>query len=242
MILWAASFRTRPEKETSTMTIVYLIRHCEATGNIDGTFQGWTDNSITERGKQQLKALEQRFAAISLDAVYTSDLQRAYLTGCAVKGAHEIPILTCQNLREIHGGKWEGLTWEQIGQRYAEELYTWRHVPEQHQCPGGESFAQVRERMSDAVLNIVKNHPGQSVAIASHGAALRCYLSALQGYPLDRLYESGVLMDNTAVSKVQFHSDGSHHICYLADNSHLAAGDLSTLAHTHKPWLPTQSH
>lgn len=223
------------------MTTVYLIRHCEASGNIDGTFQGWTDNSITERGKQQLKALEQRFATVPLDAVYTSDLQRAYLTGCAVKGVHEIPIITRRDLREINGGEWEGLTWEQIEQGYPDDLYTWRHAPERHQCPGGESFAQVQQRMTDAVLDIVKKHPGQSVAIASHGAALRCYLSALQGYSLDRLYESGMLMDNTAVNKVEFASNGKCHICYLADNSHLTAGDLSTLAHTKKPWLPTQS-
>lgn len=221
------------------MTTVYLIRHCEATGNIHATFQGWSDNPITERGKRQLAALQQRFAHVALDAVYTSDLQRAWLTGCAAKGARDIPIAACTALREIHGGKWEGLTWQEIEAGYADTaFYTWRCAPERHCCPGGESFAQVQQRMMRCIAEIVEKHPGQVVAIASHGAALRCYLCALQGHPLDKLYESDIRMDNTAVSKVEFYPDGSHHICYLADNSHLQADDLSTLAHVERPWAP----
>lgn len=217
------------------MTTVYFVRHCEAEGNLNNTFQGWCDKDITQRGALQLRALARRFAEIPLDAVYTSDLKRAYKTGEAVRGNREIPLMVEPGLREINGGLWEGLPWAEIIRRWPEEYHSWHHDPAHHCCPDGNSFVEVADRVTACVLGLVKENPGKTIAMASHGMALKCCLSRLLGYPMERLYDVP-LADNTAVSKIEFHEDGTHQICYMSDNSHLLEEDLSTLAHVDQWW------
>ena len=62
------------------MTKLYVIRHAEAEGNIYRRIHGHYDSRITSNGLRQIRALERRFAAVPIDAVYASDLNRAMLT------------------------------------------------------------------------------------------------------------------------------------------------------------------
>lgn len=59
------------------MTSIYLIRHAEAEGNLFRRAQGHWNGKITARGKLQIDALAERFKDTRLDAVYSSDLDRA---------------------------------------------------------------------------------------------------------------------------------------------------------------------
>ena len=83
------------------LTRVFLVRHCQASGNLDGVFQGSIDTDITQTGQQQLEQLRERFRLQKLDAVYTSPLLRARLTADAVNFYHGLPVRIEQDLREI---------------------------------------------------------------------------------------------------------------------------------------------
>lgn len=160
------------------MTTIYLVRHCEAMGNINRIFQGHTDEEISENGRMQLEKLAERFRGIHLDAVYSSPLKRAYHTAEAVNRYHRLPIHTDGRLMEINGG---------IGRRspggaaelYPSEWEDWSERPWRFEAEGGEPMREVYRRMAEALTDIAAAHPGEAVAAASHGCAIRTALSGL---------------------------------------------------------------
>ena len=81
------------------MTTIYLVRHCEAYGNINRVFQGHIDSEISDNGRRQLERLTERFRDIPLDAVVSSPLKRAYLTAQAINGGRGLPVETDERLK-----------------------------------------------------------------------------------------------------------------------------------------------
>ena len=93
------------------MTTMYLIRHAEAEGNLYRIAQGQDDSNLTDRGWRQVRALEERFADIHIDAVYSSDLYRTCATASALFLPKGLPLHKRRDLREICVGEWERRTW-----------------------------------------------------------------------------------------------------------------------------------
>ena len=111
------------------LTTIYLVRHCEAMGNINRIFQGHTDEEISDNGRLQLEKLAERFRDIHLDALYSSPLKRAYRTAEAVNRYHQLPIHTDERLIEINGGHWEEKPWEALPELYPDEWAAWSCRP-----------------------------------------------------------------------------------------------------------------
>jgi len=210
------------------MTTIYLIRHAEAEGNLYRIAHGHYDGLITDRGYRQIDALRRRFADIPIDAVYSSDLFRARTTAAAIYVPKHLPLHTDPALREVHLGVWEGHTWEELGRKYPQQMYNFNKQVDLWQVPESETAAQARDRELDALRRIVRDNPGKTVAVFSHGAVLRIVLAALQGIPLNEVGDTGH-SDNTAVSLVKAEGD-TFRVIYRDDNSHLAAAGLSTFA------------
>lgn len=144
------------------MTTIYLVRHCEAMGNINRIFQGHTDEEISENGRMQLERLAERFRGIHLDAVYSSPLKRAYHTAEAVNRYHRLPIHTDGRLMEINGGHWEEKPWEALPELYPSEWEDWSERPWRFEAEGGEPMREVYRRMAEALTDIAAAHPGGS--------------------------------------------------------------------------------
>ncbi|MEG1918558.1 MAG: histidine phosphatase family protein, partial [Oscillospiraceae bacterium] len=98
------------------MTTIYLIRHAEAEGNLYRIAHGQYDSILTDRGLAQVEALQQRFADIPVDAVYSSDLRRACQTAAALFVPKGLPLQKRRDLREVSMGVWEQKTWGEIEQ------------------------------------------------------------------------------------------------------------------------------
>ena len=208
------------------MTTLYLIRHAEAEGNLYRVAQGQCDSIITDRGYQQIAALAKRFESVPIDAVYSSDLTRTCITAGAIANTQHLPIQKRWDLREVCVGDWEEKTWGEIGEREAEQLGLFNARPDLWQVPGGESMAAVRDRMLSALKEIARENDGKTVAVFSHGCALRLALGALEGYELSELGKTSH-GDNTAVSKLEY-DNGELKVIFRDDNSHVTA--LSTFA------------
>lgn len=208
------------------MTRIFLIRHAEAEGNLYRRIQGWYDGLITENGRRQIAALEERFRTIPVDAVYSSDLTRTMTTAGAVCKPKSLPLFTDVALREVHMGWWEDRPWAEIRRTDPEEFGQFRAASPAWKVSGGESLDEVRQRVGKALRRIALRHDGQTVAVFSHGTAIRNALTWLEGKPvegcLDRPHG-----DNTAVSLVEFHGEDAR-IVFENDNSHLPE-DISTL-------------
>ncbi|SMC77381.1 bifunctional histidine phosphatase family protein/GNAT family N-acetyltransferase [Papillibacter cinnamivorans] len=209
------------------MTKVYLIRHAEAEGNLYRRIHGHYDSLVTENGKRQIEALRRRFASIPVDAVYSSDLTRTRTTAEAIYIPRSLTLTTKRELREIHMGSWEDKTWGEVVREDPESMDRFVHHPLQWGVPGSESFLDMQRRMARSVSEIAERHPDQTVAVFSHGTAIRSVLCHFSERRPEEVY-SIAHSDNTGVSLLEFH-EGKARIVYQNDNSHLDQ-EISTFA------------
>ncbi len=208
------------------VTTIYLVRHCEARGNIDREFHGSFDSDITEGGKEQLRRLSERFRDIPIDALYSSPLKRAHLTAQAINRHHGLPIAFDDRLKELCGGLWERNLWAELPTLFPESSEAWGNRPHEFEAPEGETMRELYNRMREALCDIAAANEGKTIAVASHGCAIRNALCwALTG-DITRLSDIP-WCDNTAVSVFRF-EDGDVTVPLYNDSSHLDA-ETSTL-------------
>lgn len=206
------------------MTTIYLVRHCEAEGNVQRVFQGRIDREISENGARQLDCLSQRFRNVHLDAIYSSPLIRARKTAEALNRGKHLPIRFDDRLKELDGGCWEGKSWADFPILYPDDSKTWLQEPWRFHAEGGEAMTAVYARMAEMLTEIALSYPQQTVAVASHGCAIRNALCWARGLPIEKL-NTIEWCDNTAVSVLEW--DGRMHVRLENDNTHLDA-DAST--------------
>lgn len=209
------------------MTTVYLVRHAEAEGNLYRRIHGWYDALITDNGFRQIKALEERFRNIHIDAVWSSDLYRTMTTARAVYLPKGLALQTDPGLRELGMGEWEDRPWGEVRRHQPVELDRFNATSPDWRVGQSESFDHLGERMEATVRRLVLQYPDQTIALFSHGMAIRQLLGRVRGIPPEdwRAMPHG---DNTAVSCLTW--DGARlSVTMEHDNSHLSE-DISTLA------------
>ena len=160
-------------------TKVYLVRHGATEWNQTKRAQGHADIPLSQAGRRQASAIASELAHFELDAVYSSDLERALDTAAPIAAAHGLEVHVDPGFREIDQGEWEGLTTDEIKERWPD---LW--VPKRHYCPrpGGESPQQVRERALAALTRAVKANPDGAIAVVSHGGTIRWISAEALGY------------------------------------------------------------
>lgn len=214
------------------VTKMYLVRHAEAEGNAREFFQGNIDTVLTEKGEAQLECLAARFAEIPLEAVYTSPFQRAKLTAEAVNRAHQLPISPEYDLREINGGEWEGRAWADLPAAFPLQYAAWTQRMWAFAAPNGDTMPDVYERMQRIMVKIARENAGKTIAVVSHGCALRNFLAFAEFHRIEGLPDVG-WSDNTAVSLVEYDCDaGTWKLIFKNDSTHLPPA-LSTLRSSH---------
>ncbi|MCM1022698.1 MAG: bifunctional histidine phosphatase family protein/GNAT family N-acetyltransferase [Prevotella sp.] len=209
------------------MTKIYLVRHAEAMGNVEEFFQGRTDCEVSPRGEKQLECVAEFFKDIPIESIYSSPLKRTVATAEAVNKYRNLPIITDEGLIEINGGVWEGKPWAELPQRYPAEYDLWKNRMEDFYIEGGEKMTEVFARMKKTVDKIAVQNDGRTIAVVSHGCALRNFLCYAMGRPISSLKDVG-WSDNTAVSLVEYDC-GVPRIIFKNSNGHLPA-ELSTLS------------
>lgn len=158
---------------------IYIIRHGESKANALNIFLGHGDMDLSERGYLQAQLTAKYLSKLPIDAIYSSDLLRAYHTAEATSKLTGVPIIKDKNLREINGGKWEFMPYEQILEKYKQSFTVWYTDFLNARCDGGESTLEVQERISKTMTEIAKNNPDKNVLVFSHGATIRCFMEYL---------------------------------------------------------------
>jgi broad specificity phosphatase PhoE len=202
------------------MTRLILIRHCEAEGNHKRIFQGHTDADVSENGRTQLELLSLRCRNMPIDIMYSSPLKRAYATAQAVNRFHNLPISIEPGLIEINGGDWEGKPWSSLPDLYPEAAKAWNMAPWDFIPPNGEAMRDVYSRIWDTISRLIKENPDKTVAVASHGCAIRNFLCHVLHHSILRLNEVD-WCDNTALNIIDFDSQMNPTVILLNDASHL---------------------
>ena len=203
------------------MTTIYFCRHGEATGNVNFTFQGSTDNPLTENGRKQCELLAQRLKATHIDYIYTSPLCRAWETGKIINEYHNVRLIVDNAFQEVCCGAMEDYDMLDLHDDFPEAMYLWDHEPWNFKAPmGDDSIAKRFEAMQVALRRLAKNHPGQTVLIASHGGELRLFNCIAQGLDITHIGEMG-WGDNTCLSCAEFDEEGNSRLIFKNDVSHV---------------------
>jgi probable phosphoglycerate mutase len=160
-------------------TILYLVRHGETDWNATGRWQGHTDVPLNERGLQQARLLAQRLLdeGVRFDAIYSSDLTRAYQTAWEIGSLLKVAVQLWPPLREIDMGAWSGLTREEIHARYPDEYTRLERGEDIRRGINGETKAAMRQRVTHSVEAMVAQHPEETLALVTHGGPVRALVS-----------------------------------------------------------------
>ncbi|MDL2274372.1 histidine phosphatase family protein, partial [Oscillospiraceae bacterium OttesenSCG-928-G22] len=206
------------------MTTLFIVRHTEAEGNLYRRCHGRFDGLVTPNGRQQIAALRERMLREEIDVVYASDLTRACETARAIAEPKGLSIEKTAGLREMDLGDWEDLPWADIASGWPEENRLFFERAPDFRAPGGESFDDLRRRISGVVLDILKKHEGKRVCVVSHAIAIRQLLMSFDEQ-MGRPPEEYGLVDNTSVTRYEVSGD-SFSCIYRNDNLHKA--DIKT--------------
>jgi len=149
------------------------VRHGRTAWNAVRRFQGQTDIPLDEAGFAQAQALAAHLRAERFDLALTSDLSRARATAEAICRDRDLVPEPTVALREMHFGVWEGLTWEQIVERWPELERRSETSPRHYTPEGGESWAALCARVA-ALLRTVTARlgPDGRALIVSHAGVM----------------------------------------------------------------------
>lgn len=201
------------------MTRLYLIRHGETEWNKINRTQGCGNNlPLSSTGVLQAKAVAETFADKEIDAIYSSDLKRAYDTACEISNVTKLPVIAIPGLREMNFGCWEGLTSSEIRERYGEIHKIWISNPGQAKIPQAETIMMLQKRTIDTVNEIINQHRGKNIIIVSHGISIKILMLTLLG--MDVSNHSRIKLDNAGVSIVDCGERGTV-LSLLNDTCHL---------------------
>ena len=202
------------------MTKIYVVRHCEALGNVMRIFQGSTDLDISELGAKQLEFLRKRFKNIELDRVISSPLLRAKKTAEAVIGDKDLELEVNNGLTELHGGVVEGRPFQEAFSSIEGLADTWNNHPQDFAPENGEKMRDAYERIWNTILDIVKENKGKTIALTTHGGVTRCLNCRLLFGDIKEL-KNTPWAENTAVSLIEFDDNLNPNIVFYNDVSHL---------------------
>lgn len=215
-------------------TQVIFIRHGETDWNRIKRIQGHIDIPLAETGLEQAERLAERLVreardGLRLDAIYSSDLQRARQTARPAATALGLEPRLVEGLRERAYGVFQGHDSDEIAQRFPDDYAHWQTRDPGFAPAGGESVRAFYHRIVHAVSAIVSAHPGGRIACVTHGGVLDCVYRHAHGLALDTPRSYALL--NTSINTVEFDGSGKARVLAWADIAHLGgASDDDGLA------------
>jgi broad specificity phosphatase PhoE len=216
-------------------TLVLLVRHAESTWNAEERFQGQAhDVPLSDAGHKQATALARWLAAQELGTVhiYSSDSLRALVTARYLADAlsHQ-GFSSSPALREVSVGEWQGLTRHEVASRWPGELEVRHDSFETHRIEGGESGAELQQRVFDFYSRVLLNHRGETIIFVSHGGTLAALRTAIEGWRLNEAWgKRWARLPNTGVTALVYsHERERYTLLFAGSVAHLdAESELGT--------------
>ncbi|HEV8194180.1 MAG TPA: histidine phosphatase family protein [Ktedonobacterales bacterium] len=215
-------------------TEVYLIRHADALPGVEEVLPGdYDEQALTAKGRQQAGALAERLRAIPLAAIYSSPILRAIQTAEPTAHTHDIQVQIEPDLREVQLGPIgpdqadasPAAISALLQARLREIAVIALGSGDWSSIPGSEPSAALRSRITAIVDTLAVRHPGQRIALVSHGGAINAYFAAMLGIERDYFFPAA----NTSVSVMRI--KGERKLLFaLNDINHLIQAGLFTPA------------
>ena len=199
-----------------------LLRHAETDWNRERRFQGGRDVPLSATGREQAESAARLLAATPLDAVWSSPLARARDTAAIIAAPHDLAVQEAAAFREMGFGEWEGLTRDEVRERFADAHRTWVETPQEAIWPGAETLAAVRTRALAGLAALRAAHQGQTICLVTHGITGRLLILEALGLGPDRLWSFH--LSSTGISELEFRDDWTtlhrmNSLIHLADGA-----------------------
>ncbi len=195
-----------------------LVRHGSTELNSARMFMGHSDVELSTAGYHQVEQLRDRLAGEKIDLIYSSDLKRALTTAEAISTKHKADIIPCPELREINYGRLERLTFDEISRSYPEIAQQLLDRSAELNFPGGERFAEFKERVAGFVSRLKTHASEQTILVMAHAGPLRLMICYLLG--IDLWHWRQINIDLASLSIVNVYPEMAV-ISLLNDTCHL---------------------
>jgi len=198
------------------MTRLIITRHGETDWNVGEVFRGRIDVGLNETGLAQAKALGHHMADLDVEAVYSSPLKRAFDTARAVAVYHGLEVSIAPDLVDFNYGSWQGMSHNDVREKYADLYHKWLTAPHKVTMPDGESLDEATERARKVADDIVAGHKG-TVVLVSHRVINKVLICSL--LDLDNSHFWNIRQDVTGMTTFEYeggqfiltgHNDISH--------------------------------
>lgn len=205
------------------MTEILLIRHGETDWNVEKRLQGHYDVALNAEGVRQAAALGRVLRDETLDAIFSSDLQRARDTAQAIAALRGMTVQTDPGLRERCFGAFEGLIQSEISERYPADFQAWKQRDLDARYTAGERQAETLREFSARAFATVARLAGMQghrrIAVVTHGGVLDTLYR--HAYDLGYAHARNFDVLNASVNRLKW--DGARfHVLHWADVAHLA--------------------
>jgi len=200
--------------------VTLLLRHGQTPMSVQKRYAGRTDVPLTDAGLAQAAAAAKRLASAGIDTIVASPLQRTVQTAEQVAAVTGLPVVTEDGFRETDFGAWEGLTFAEVRERWPSEMTAWLADPEVAP-PGGESFAEVGERVTAALHRVLTGRTGQRILIVSHVTPIKTLVAAALLAPPPALFR--MHLDVAALCEIDWYADGPAVLRSYNDTAHLSS-------------------
>ena len=207
-------------------TVIYVVRHGESIANAEGRVAGHSDYDLSPLGYKQALAARDALSGVHFDAVYSSDLLRAYSTALPHAELRGLSVNTDKRLRELYVGDMENMFKSDIIERFG-TLYTveWHEHFGTFVSPGGESVEEAVDRVESALLEIARQNPEKCVLVATHAGVLRALWGRISGIAPEDLCNRIGYATNASYSVIEFDGDRLVPVSYSNDDY---LGDMRT--------------
>jgi alpha-ribazole phosphatase len=186
------------------MLHLMLVRHGETEWNVQRRYQGQSDIPLSNLGRRQAELVAERLVGKRIDAIYASDLKRAWETAQAIAEKNSLDVLTEPRLRELKFGILEGLTFEEAEEQYPDMIAAWledfNNTPE-----GAETIDLFNARIVSLLDDLNEKHDEQIVLLVGHGGSLSEILRVVLGLSRERRWY--INMDNASLSEISIAED-----------------------------------
>lgn len=195
-------------------TKLILIRHAQTSWNLKKRYSGFIDIALNAQGRRQAQKLTERLNAEKIHKVYSSDRLRALQTARIIFKRSEIEIVP--DLREMHFGRFEGLTYKEIMVKYPRVYKEWLRNPFAITIPKGEALADFQKRVVSAFEKIISCNKNKTAAIICHGGTISIFISQIT--KTKKFWEQ--IPSSASLSLIEYKSNKAN-ICLFNDTAHL---------------------
>jgi len=173
------------KRESMSDTRITLVRHGETLWNVQMRLQGMMNSELTGNGKKQAEMVAGALRERNFNCIISSDLGRAVATAEAINKYHNLGLQLEPSIRERNFGVMEGLTREEILERYPGVHTGYMERKDTYQIPRGESLVDFYKRVTSGLEEIINQNIGKDILIVTHGGVLDCIMRMVFGYALN---------------------------------------------------------